>query len=68
MVAGPVEATALGNIAMQLVATGAAATVADARAIVAASFPLHEFQPRRHTSWDGPYARFRDAVGIVAQS
>src|SRR5262249_38497589 len=39
VLAGPVEATALGNIAMQMLATGAVASLAEARAVIDRSFP-----------------------------
>lgn len=45
VIAGPVEATALGNIAMQMLATGAVASLEDARRIIAESFPLERFRP-----------------------
>ena len=47
VIAGPVEATALGNLLMQLVACGALGSVAEGRALVRASFPTEEYQPRR---------------------
>jgi len=47
VIAGPVEATALGNLLMQLVACGAIGSVAEGRALVRASFPTEEYQPRR---------------------
>jgi rhamnulokinase/L-fuculokinase len=49
--AGPVEATALGNIAMQMVATGAVSSLADARrdrAIVS----VERFEPQDVERWD----------------
>ena len=52
VLAGPVEATALGNVAMQLVTLGAVRTLADARALVAAAFPPEEFTPRSPQPWD----------------
>jgi rhamnulokinase len=45
VVAGPVEATALGNIAMQMLATGAVSSLADARALIEESFPVERFAP-----------------------
>ena len=45
VVAGPVEASALGNIAMQMVAAGAVASLAEARAIIERSFPVERFEP-----------------------
>jgi rhamnulokinase len=45
VVAGPVEATALGNIAMQMVATQNM-SLADARAIIERSFPTTRYEPR----------------------
>lgn len=44
--AGPVEATALGNIAMQMLATGAVSSLAEARAVIGNSYPAEYFQPR----------------------
>ena len=45
VVAGPVEATALGNIAMQMLATGAISSLAEARAIIENSFPAARYDP-----------------------
>src|SRR5262249_29420013 len=39
VLAGPVEATAIGNIAVQMLATGAVSSLKDARDIVERSFP-----------------------------
>jgi rhamnulokinase len=59
VIAGPVEATALGNIAMQMLATGAVATLSQARAIIALSFPTERFDPVSTGAWDDAIARFR---------
>ena len=40
VLAGPVEATALGNIAIQMLATGAVASLQEARAVIERSFPI----------------------------
>lgn len=45
VVAGPKEATAIGNLCAQLLAAGKMATLADARALVARSFAVREFTP-----------------------
>jgi rhamnulokinase len=60
VVAGPVEATALGNIAMQMLATGAVSSLADARAIVDRSFPTERYEPQ--SDWSAAYTRFRQYV------
>jgi len=60
VLAGPVEATTLGNIAMQMVATGAVGSLAEARAVIERAFPVERFEPRETDRWDGPYRRFRD--------
>lgn len=57
--AGPVEATAIGNIAMQAVSAGELSSLAEARAVVAASFPLDTYEPTAcRAAWDEAYARF----------
>ena len=65
VVAGPVEATALGNIAMQMLATGAASSLSDARAIVDRSFPVQRFEPVDTDRWDAQYRRFLDYVELT---
>jgi len=60
VIAGPVEATALGNIAMQMLATGAVGSLADARRIIEHSFPTDVFTSRDADRWTAHYRRFRD--------
>jgi rhamnulokinase len=60
VVAGPVEATALGNIAMQMVATGAVGSIADARCAIERSFPVQCYEPSQPDRWDAEYRRFQE--------
>ncbi len=62
VVAGPVEATALGNIAMQMVATGAVTSLDEARGVIERSFPVERFEPIAPDTWDAQSRRFRDYV------
>ena len=57
--AGPIEATVLGNIAVQLIALGAIPSVAEARKIIAASSGFRRFDPHPSPAWDDAYRRFR---------
>lgn len=59
VIAGPVEATALGNIAVQLLATGEISSLAQARAMIESSFPTQRFQPRQTDQWQAHAQRFR---------
>ncbi|HID76932.1 MAG TPA: rhamnulokinase [Planctomycetaceae bacterium] len=58
VVAGPVEATATGNVMMQAVAAGDVGSIAEAREVIRASFPMEEFEPRNTAAWDEAYGRF----------
>lgn len=60
VVAGPAEATALGNIAMQMLTTGAVASLAEARGVIDRSFPVERFEPSAADRWQSHYRRFRD--------
>ncbi|HEY3044761.1 MAG TPA: FGGY-family carbohydrate kinase, partial [Vicinamibacterales bacterium] len=62
VVAGPAEATALGNIAMQMLATGAVASLAEAREVIERSFPVERFEPTATHCWDAQYGRFQEYV------
>lgn len=59
---GPVEATALGNAGVQLVALGELGGLADIRAAVAASTPVVELEPQgdRHEQWAEAAQRLDD--------
>ena len=58
VLAGPAEATALGNILVQAIALGDLPSIASGRAAVAASFPVEPFHPRDATLWDSAWERF----------
>jgi rhamnulokinase len=51
VLAGPVEATALGNIMTQAVTTGALESIAAGRALVRRSVGVKTFEPRDTGRW-----------------
>ncbi len=65
VVAGPVEATALGNIAMQAIAAGEIAGLSEARAVISNSFDRKEYTPdtSMKAQWDEAYGRFLSLIG-----
>lgn len=63
VVAGPVEATAIGNLMMQAVAHGAAGDIAQARDIIRTSFSVQEYRPRAPHAWNDAFERFEKLVG-----
>jgi rhamnulokinase len=65
VIAGPVEATALGNIAMQMVATGAVGSIREARRIIEHSFPVTRVEPAAADRWNAHYRRFQDYVELT---
>ncbi len=65
VLAGPVEATALGNLAIQMLATGEASSLADARAMIDRSFPTEVFEPRESDRWRAQMERFQHYTGMV---
>ena len=61
--AGPVEATATGNLMMQAVAAGDVGSIAEAREVIRRSFAVEEYTPRETAAWDEAYGRFLRIVG-----
>jgi len=59
IVAGPVEATSIGNILMQLYALGEIHSLAEGRALIRRSFETKIFEPKNTGAWDDAYARFQ---------
>jgi rhamnulokinase len=58
VIAGPVEATAIGNLLVQAMAMGRLSSLAEARQLVRGSFPLEVFEPRADAAWDEAYERW----------
>lgn len=63
VVAGPVEATAIGNILMQMLAVGRISSLGQGRDIVRRSFPVETYRPVESAAWEEAYQRF---VKLVA--
>jgi len=61
--AGPVEATAAGNLLVQAIALGDLPSLAAARQVVSDSFELATFRPADLDSWRTAYARFEQLLG-----
>ncbi len=64
VLAGPIEATAAGNILIQAMALGHLADLAAIRRVVRSSFPIITYQPRDDAAvsqqWAAAYNRFKD--------
>ena len=63
VVAGPVEATVMGNIAVQLIALGEIADWKAARAIIKDSTPLKIYEPDDAAAWDKAYIEYKKYLG-----
>lgn len=63
VVAGPVEATAIGNVVMQAITAGQVGSIAAARQLIRSSFEVVEYVPARPEMWDYAYQRFEKLVG-----
>jgi len=65
VLAGPAEATALGNLAMQILAAGGASSIAEVRGMIDRSFPTEVFDPRETGEWERHLTRFRHYTEMV---
>ena len=63
--AGPVEATTIGNIAMQCIAAGDISNMREARRVIRNSFEIKRFEPNAETkqAWDDAYEKFLKLIG-----
>lgn len=57
--AGPVEATVLGNVALQLMASGDIGSLEEARRIIKCSQDIKVYEPQDKEKWDEAYERFK---------
>jgi rhamnulokinase len=63
VVAGPIEATAMGNILMQALALGHVASLSEAREVVRNSFQVKTYEPGKGAPWDDAYGRYLGLLG-----
>jgi rhamnulokinase len=56
--AGPVEATALGNVLVQAIGLKLLASLAEAREVVMRSFDVRRYEPKSSEKWREPFERF----------
>jgi rhamnulokinase len=62
VIAGPVEAAEIGNLAVQALAIGELASIDEVRVLVDRSFTTHAYEPRARAPWDEAYARLEQAA------
>ena len=58
VLAGPEEATAVGNAMMQAMALGVVRELSSARRLVLSAFPVHLFNPKDRAGWEAAYQRY----------
>jgi rhamnulokinase len=62
VVAGPAEATEIGNLLVQAIGLGELGSLAEAREVVRRSFAPAVYEPEDGAAWDEAYGRFEDLV------
>ena len=62
VVAGPVEATVMGNIALQLMALGEIKDIKEARKIIANSENVTVYKPQKDENWDEIYKNVKESL------
>jgi rhamnulokinase len=68
VIAGPSEATAIGNIMIQAKAAGCIGTHQEMRQIIRESVQLDEFLPENHQEWEQAYQKFLTITSITTDT
>jgi len=63
VVAGPSEATAIGNVAVQAFAAGMVGSLAEMRAMIASGVETQTYEPQSAEKWEAAYEKFNHIVG-----
>jgi rhamnulokinase len=64
VLAGPAEATVIGNLLVQAIGLGYLASHQQLREVVRSSFEVKRYQPRDTGGWDSAYQRFRELQAV----
>jgi rhamnulokinase len=62
VLAGPVEATATGNVLIQSIALGHLHSLAELRAVTKNSFTIQQFEPKPGDGWENAIVRFETLI------
>ena len=62
VVAGPEEATAVGNLMVQAMGLGIIGSLREALPMIRQAFPIRDFKPQETVRWEQPYRRFKAVV------
>ena len=65
VVAGPSEATAIGNVMIQALTAGTAKDISSMRRLINGSIPLKTFYPEDTEMWDAAYLHFKQMTMIT---
>ncbi len=68
VVAGPYEATAIGNLMMQVKSSGEVADFAEMREVISRSFAVDEFEPKDTAQWSEAYETYKTIKGRGAET
>ena len=63
VIAGPIEATAMGNILMQALALGHVDSLTQGREVIRNSFQVRTYAPGDAAQWDDAYGRYLTLLG-----
>ena len=63
VIAGPVEATAIGNVMVQALGLGLVGSLAQGREVIRRSFEMRTYEPQHPDRWQAPYQRFLKLIG-----
>jgi len=64
VIAGPVEATSIGNLIVQGMALNEIGSLAQGREIIKNSFPVTTYEPDMADEWEAAYDRFKKLINI----
>jgi rhamnulokinase len=64
VIAGPVEASSIGNSLSQWIALGRIKDLKEGREIVEHSFPVKQYEPQHQSEWQDAYGRFVELLNL----
>jgi rhamnulokinase len=65
VIAGPVEATAIGNIMVQALALGYFSSHSEMRKVIGQSFELERYEAQQSKEWNSAYERFKEFQNLI---